>query len=378
MSHTSTQRRGGVGDLGLLADGDRRLLLAHVLDRASPVSVRELATQIVAERDGIPLADVPPDALTRTRVELCHTHLPPLDEAGLLEWDREENTVAANDQPGLETPQLQQLLEVDTDAVVEAIATDERRRVLEVLADVDGQIDRATLAQHTLARVHDVSPTEIPEREQQDLSVRLYHVHLPKLRQAGVIAGEGDIRYTGHPELDAALLRLDSTAADTRSTAGVQTIEGRETIVTHGRQLFDEADEELFLMITTDGLLDDACVRRLSAAVARGVDVYVGSQSSDVRDLVRRRLPSAVIWEPQLDWLNLPPERERVGRLVLADREAVLLGTLGEPSDGAYRETALIGSGPDNGLVILLREMLGSRLDHLDEQSEDLLRQLPL
>jgi hypothetical protein len=378
MTQVPAQRQDASVALELLADGDRRRLLDHLIGRLTPISVRELATQLAAEQDGTALADVSSETLARVRTELCHTHLPALDEAGLLEWDSDANTVTAGEHPALDDPRFRRLLELDADAVVSAIAVDERRQTLAILADVDGRMDRETLARHTVARLHGVSPAEVPKREQQDMLVRLHHVHLPKLRQAELIAGDDDVRYRGHPELDAKVLGLDATEFGTRSTADIRTIEGRDDIVAHGQQLFDEADEELFLMITTDGLLDDECVRRLSAALARGVDVYVGSQSSDVRDLVRRRLPSAVIWEPQRDWLNLPPERERVGRLVFADREIVLLGTLGEPVDGEHRETALVGSGPDNGLVILLREMLGSRLDHLDAQSEDLLSQLPL
>ena len=63
---------------------------------------------------------------------------------------------------------------------------------------------------------------------------------------------------------------------------------------------------------------------------------------------------------------------------MFADREAVMIGTLGEGDNGDYDETAITGEGENNSLVVLLREMLGSRLDHLDAQSEDFLTQIPL
>lgn len=131
-------------------------------------------------------------------------------------------------------------------------------------------------------------------------------------------------------------------------------------------------------MVTTDGLLEEECIHGLQAAIQRGVDIYVGSQTQEVRDLVREEVPEVTIWEPQLDWLNLPPNREMLGRLVFADREAVMIGTLGNNGDDQYRETAVTGEGPDNSFVVLLRELLGSRLDHLDAQSENLLSQIPL
>jgi hypothetical protein len=54
-------------------------------------------------------------------------------------------------------------------------------------------------------------------------------------------------------------------------------------------------------------------------------------------------------------------------------------GTLGErTADGGYRETAITGEDEDDSLVVLLRQVLGSRLDHLDAQGEDFRSQVPL
>jgi hypothetical protein len=61
-------------------------------------------------------------------------------------------------------------------------------------------------------------------------------------------------------------------------------------------------------MVTTDGLLRPGCVHGLQDALDRGVDVYVyvyvGSQTSAVRDLVREEVHGATIWKPQLDWFH--------------------------------------------------------------------------
>lgn len=109
------------------------------------------------------------------------------------------------------------------------------------------------------------------------------------------------------------------------------------------------------------------------------MDIYLGSQTQEVRDLVREEVPEATIWEPQMDWLNLPSEYEKVGRLVMADREAIMLATFGEETGGVHHtEKALTGSGTDGSLVMLIREMLGFRLDHLDAQSETSLNKSPL
>lgn len=116
----------------------------------------------------------------------------------------------------------------------------------------------------------------------------------------------------------------------------------------------------------------------ITDAVDRGVDVYFGTQTQEIRDRIREQIPEVTFWEPQMDWLNMQPRRENVGRLVFADRESILLATLSNHNDNSdFTETSITGAGENNALVILVREMMGSRMDHLDEQSEDSLEQLP-
>jgi hypothetical protein len=56
-----------------------------------------------------------------------------------------------------------------------------------------------------------------------------------------------------------------------------------------------------------------------------------------------------------------------------------VIGTLGErTADGVYHDTAITGEDEDDSPVVLLRQLLGSRLDHLDAQSEDFRSQIPL
>jgi hypothetical protein len=43
-----------------------------------------------------------------------------------------------------------------------------------------------------------------------------------------------------------------------------------------------------------------------------------------------------------------------------------------------YRDTAITGEDEDDSPVVLLRQLLGSRLDHLDAQGEDFRSQVPL
>lgn len=370
-----------------VADGTRRALLAALHSRNGTIPTDELATHVTAAINGIDLVDVTRADREPVQTALVHRHLPKLEDVGMIEWAHGEGTVTATDHPVWQEPQFQQLIDVegdDWDAILSALQARQRRIALAVLAKANS-LHREELARRLVARETETPRTDVSDEAVEKALIRLHHHHLPALQQAGLITYEDEtVRYDGHPDLQPDWLTDASLASDEPQTeeAGqptMYTIEGRAAIVARGQELFDRANDELFLMVTTNGLLEEDCVSGLQDAIDRGVDVYVGSQTKAVRDLVREEIPEATIWEPQLDWLNLPPEREKLGRLVFADREAVLIGTLGEgPDADGYRETAITGEGPGNSLAVLFREMLGTRLDHLDMQSEDFHSQIPL
>ncbi|WP_225333252.1 DUF7344 domain-containing protein [Halomicrobium urmianum] len=381
--------------IGAIADERRRTCLAVLGDRDGSVPVTDLAAAVAARSSGVSLIEVSDEHHRQVLTDLVHAQLPALAEADLVDWDRDAGVVAAADHPALTDDAVEELLAVDEagwDEVLSALSDARRRRVLAVIAAA-GEAERDALVRRVLAGERDCEPDAVSDDDVSDAAVEFHHVHLPVLQRAGLLAYDGDAaEYLGHPALDVDRLPLaadapgawaddagDATGDSGTSGDAVRTIDGRADVIERGQRLIDGADEELFLMITTDGLLEEACVEKLRAATDRGVDVYVGSQTPAVRDLVREEVPDAMLWEPQLDWMNFPPRRERVGHLVFADREAVMVGTLGrETDDGVRRETAVTGEGAGNTLVLLLRELLGSRLDHLDEQSPDFRSQIPL
>lgn len=377
--------------LASLGKTRRQHILGILGDRTSSIDLRELATNLAAEEQEQTLLDVTPDEVDAIQAALIHVHLPKLEDAGLVDWNQSAETVTTTNHPAISDPKFQQMVDIDApgwEAVVDNLASKRRRIILATLKDADAALTRDELAQRVATREHDAAVDDELDAA-DDLLADLHHIHLPKLEQADLIfydTATGTTVYTGHAALDDEWLdfRPDETPRAIVPTAhhpdDIWTIEGRDNVIARGQSLFEQADEELFLMFTTTGLLEDGCVRRLQDAADRGVDIYLGSQTQEVRDLVREEVPEATIWEPQMDWLNLPPEHEKVGRLVMADRETIMLATLGEETgDGVHhKEKALTGSGTDDPLVMLMREMLGSRLDHLDAQSEDFLEQIPL
>jgi DNA-binding transcriptional ArsR family regulator len=368
----------------------RRRILDILLDRTSPVAEEDLAIHLAAAEQGKPLLDIVAEDVQSLEIDLAHVQLPALERAGLVVWDEEEATVTTTDHPAFQDPKFVCIVETEADGWDDVLAslTSKRRRItLSVLKGWDVPMVNADLARE-IATCETDGEGDPDSETVADLHASLHQVHLPKLDDAGLVeydTVDGTVAYVGHPALNEEWLdfhargtpRAILTAAE--QSRDIWRIEGRDQVIERGRALCDYADEELFMMFTTEGLVEKACLHRIQDAIDRGVDVYVGSQSPAVRDLVREEAPEVTLWEPQLDWLNLPPGREKVGRLILVDREAIMLGTLGERTEqGVYKETAITGTGENNALVVLMREMLGSRLDHLDAQSEGVRTQIPL
>lgn len=178
--------------------------------------------------------------------------------------------------------------------------------------------------------------------------------------------------YLDHLESVAASLREVSRASSTREPSEIWTIEGRANVVDRGLTLFEEATSELFVMVTGDDLLEDAWVEGMAEAADRGATVLFGCQCEDICEDVRERVPEVSIWGPEANVPEFPTDGDRLARLVMADREAVMIATLGgQGFSGATEETAVWGRGTTNGLVVVLEQMLGARIDELEPEATD-------
>lgn len=264
---------------------------------------------------------------------------------------------------------------------VELLSNARNRAIISKLEETNGPIYVVDLAEQLVEREIDVVSTEEYELQLERMVLALHHDQLPKLAEADLIEYNHEtntVERCATPRLGVEWLdeitkalktQLEPHEADDQS---IGVINGSDSIVEYGRQLCDEATEELFCMYISAELLADECVRRVKAANQRDVHVYMGSEDACVRDATRKHCPDATIWEPQLDWMNTPTY-PRVARLILADRKKVMLAII-DDADGNEPEpveTALVGNGESNPLVVLVRELLGQRLDHLDFQHKN-------
>jgi hypothetical protein len=72
-----------------------------------------------------------------------------------------------------------------------------------------------------------------------------------------------------------------------------------------------------------------------------------------------------------LDWLSrsaFPGDETEISRLLLADREAILVSTFTEGrGDGREHEQGVFGRGFDNGLVTIVRRLMATGLLFQDD-----------
>ncbi|NHN41747.1 hypothetical protein G9C85_08895 [Halorubellus sp. JP-L1] len=368
-----------------LGSGERRRVLELALDRApDAVGVEEAVSVLAARADD---DDATASAEREAKTALRHAHLPKLSAAGLLEHDADAGAFALADHPAFEDSRIVGVVEGDVedspeslDTFLAAISDARRRAVLDVLSHQFGRIHVETLARELLADA-ETSESEVPGAAVEQALGGLHHVDLPALSDAGLVAYDADagtVEYRGHPELSVPWMHSVLEPAFRGSItgevepSGIGEIEGRQGVVSFGQSLCERADDELFCMFTDTDLLEAGCLTRIRDAADRGVDVYLGTRDPDIRAYVRENAPEVVLWEPNTDWLNIPVAGDRVGRLVLADREAVMLGTLlEEETDGVHEEQAIVGEGEHDTLVTMITQLLRPHLETIDDEVDD-------
>ncbi|RKD95339.1 DUF7344 domain-containing protein [Halopiger aswanensis] len=295
------------------------------------VPLDDLAT-LIAAREGADdrrLVDVTEGEVRDVSTDLEHGRLPALADAGLVTYDRDAATAAlATDAPQWRTDWL----------------------AASPLAPIADRLETAStsLPSENSGSRRPEAASSVPDG----------------------VRGEFDVDTGSESDDD----ERDGSGAD--GTPSCWAIDGAEPIVERGHNIAAGAEDELFVTVPDDGILQQQCLERWRAAADRGVDVYVGSRSPQVRETVRAAVPDATVCEPQLDWLNFPADRVHHGRVVFADRERVMLVTIddggsnGSATDDTPSATAVTGEGPDNALVALVREHLGPRLDRLESTRE--------
>jgi sugar-specific transcriptional regulator TrmB len=206
---------------------------------------------------------------------------------------------------------------------------------------------------------------------------RVYDIADDLHRMGVVDVQESDPRTYRVASVDRALERLERDYEDALETAAdhLSALESRSMAprgvwgVADGGSVGDrflthlaDADEEVFLVVGEERLLDEAVLDGLREALTRDVEVYVGTPTDAVAAAVREAVPGA-----QVSTTDLPVRSTRIGghepgRLAVVDDETVVLSSLHEGLvPGECEESGLWATGSGQGLLVWLRPFLDRR-----------------
>ncbi|MGB9985542.1 TrmB family transcriptional regulator [Salarchaeum japonicum] len=165
------------------------------------------------------------------------------------------------------------------------------------------------------------------------------------------------------------------SAQTTDATHEVWALSGDQGITSRTQQLIEGATDELILVIGHESIFTDQLADQLRAAQERGVNVVVGAVTDDLRTTIRESLPDIEVFVSGLEWIErspLPSDQTEISRLLLADREAILVSSFTEAT-GARREheQGVFGRGFDNGLVAIVRRLMATGLQLEDDPEND-------
>ncbi|MBX0325155.1 TrmB family transcriptional regulator [Halomicroarcula sp. F13] len=148
------------------------------------------------------------------------------------------------------------------------------------------------------------------------------------------------------------------------ATHEVWALSGNQGITSRTQQLIEGSTDELILVIGHESIFTDQLANQLRAAQKRGVNTIVGTIDEDLQVEVQDSLPDIEVFVSGLDWLSrspLPGDDTEISRLLLADREAILVSSFSETmEDGREHEQGVFGRGFDNGLVAIVRRLMAT------------------
>jgi len=145
-----------------------------------------------------------------------------------------------------------------------------------------------------------------------------------------------------------------------KAEQGVWAINTHDQITGRVVDLVDDATEEVALLVLDEGLLDEDVLDSLQAAGERGVAIHVGADSESVGDRVEDALDDVDVFTTRLiEWFTARGGSPEIGRLLMVDRESVLVSALHEEElPGVPNETAAWSDGIDHGFATFAERIL--------------------
>jgi len=175
--------------------------------------------------------------------------------------------------------------------------------------------------------------------------------------------------YTERTESLRDTLRGLEPVEDTESTDvthEVWMLSDDQGITSRTEQLIEQAEEEVILVVGHESIFTDHLAEQLRAAQGRGVDVIVGTIDEALHTEIQGSLPEVEVFVSELEWLSqspLPDDDTEISRLLMVDREAILVSSFTETqAERREHEQGVFGTGFNNGLVTIVRRLMATGL----------------
>lgn len=219
-AHNTGQRDELDAIFASLSHHDRRRVLGRLYERApETLTPRDLALTLCGQEREPSRAEI-----REARIRLVHAHLPKLEDAQLIEWDRASGVVRSAEHDVLRNTDIYDVLTEEQpvsvaslDALFSSLADHRRRMTLDLLDQRARPVELETLASQV--RIVEVSDGQEPPASGEQVLTSLHHSHLPKLDASGLVSyesGERVVEYEGHPVFDSS----DSLPSPVRSAGG--------------------------------------------------------------------------------------------------------------------------------------------------------------
>jgi sugar-specific transcriptional regulator TrmB len=152
---------------------------------------------------------------------------------------------------------------------------------------------------------------------------------------------------------------------DESSVQEVWAMNGQKAIENRTEQLIEKATDEVVLVLGDESLLTGNLIETLNG-VEDDIELLFGTWTSSLQEEVQAAVPAATTFVSGLEWLHGEGNSKgdtAIGRLLLVDREAILVSSIMPESKA---EQAIFGEGFGNGLIVIARRLLGKGLLTVD------------
>lgn len=239
------------------------------------------------------------------------------------------------------------------------------------------------LSSGTAKEIHEIS--EVPRTrvydairvlESQGL-VEVRHSSPQQYRAVSIEEATRTLRRKYSDRIDTLMSYLESverrdTGSDNDQVQEVWSLAGNDAIDSRTLDLVAGAESEIALLVVDELLLSEGLFNRLREAGERDIQIVLGGETESIESHLGAAVPNVTTFETGLDWLTGPRDDHDVAisRILLVDRETLLIGSYYPGSDDTGREQAIYATGLENGVVVLLRRLISSGFSLRDDVTE--------